>query len=186
VKIGILATPESLGGHIKTLLKCHIDVVKVERSHQLNEIDGLIISGEDNVELEELILNLKLVNKILKMAKNDFPIFGISEGTSILSKNKGKSLGLIDISVNLDSKNYYFQTFLEIPALGETPFKGVFTKDLYIEKVAPNVGILCKMVNGKIVFVRQGNFLVATFHPELAHDLRIHKYFIKIVKDGLT
>jgi len=36
---------------------------------------------------------------------------------------------------------------------------------------------------GAAVMARQGNVLVASFHPELTSDMRIHRYFIGMVKE---
>ena len=38
---------------------------------------------------------------------------------------------------------------------------------------------------GRIVAVRQANVLATAFHPELTGDLRVHRYFVDIVRDAL-
>jgi 5'-phosphate synthase pdxT subunit len=35
---------------------------------------------------------------------------------------------------------------------------------------------------GEPVMARQGNILVASFHPELSGDLTVHRYFLDMVK----
>ena len=37
---------------------------------------------------------------------------------------------------------------------------------------------------GRIVAVRQGNLLATSFHPELTGDLRVHRYFVDMVRDA--
>jgi len=44
---------------------------------------------------------------------------------------------------------------------------------------------LCQGSPNQIFFVRQGNYLAAAFHPELANDLRAHKYFLQMIKDNI-
>jgi 5'-phosphate synthase pdxT subunit len=34
----------------------------------------------------------------------------------------------------------------------------------------------------KILMARQGNLLVAAFHPELTADLRVHEYFLQLCR----
>ena len=34
----------------------------------------------------------------------------------------------------------------------------------------------------KIIAVRQGNLLATSFHPEVTDDLRIHRYFLDLVR----
>jgi pyridoxal 5'-phosphate synthase pdxT subunit len=35
---------------------------------------------------------------------------------------------------------------------------------------------------GRIVAVRQGNLLATSFHPEITGDLRVHRYFVELVR----
>jgi pyridoxal 5'-phosphate synthase pdxT subunit len=38
---------------------------------------------------------------------------------------------------------------------------------------------------GRIVAVRQGHLLATAFHPELAGDLRVHRYFVEMVRKAM-
>ncbi|MGB9683131.1 MAG: pyridoxal 5'-phosphate synthase glutaminase subunit PdxT, partial [bacterium] len=68
---------------------------------------------------------------------------------------------------------------LSIPIIGEPPFKGIFIRAPYIETVGPEVNILCKLDDEKIVMAEYKNMLVCAFHPELTNDLRIHRFFLE-------
>ena len=46
-----------------------------------------------------------------------------------------------------------------------------------VERVGPGVEVLAEH-DGTPVFGRDGNVLFATFHPELAGDLRVHQLFL--------
>ena len=59
----------------------------------------------------------------------------------------------------------------------------VFIRAPYIESVGPNVDILAK-VDSNIVAAREKNMLVTSFHPELTSDLKVHKYFLDIIKEA--
>jgi hypothetical protein len=39
-------------------------------------------------------------------------------------------------------------------------------------------------LDGEPVLVRQGRFLVASFHPELTADTRVHQLFLELVQEG--
>jgi 5'-phosphate synthase pdxT subunit len=39
---------------------------------------------------------------------------------------------------------------------------------------------------GVPVLLRDGRFLVASFHPELTGDTRVHERFLELVKEGLS
>ncbi len=39
-------------------------------------------------------------------------------------------------------------------------------------------------LDGEPVLLRQGRFLVATFHPELTDDTRVHELFLDAVREA--
>ena len=55
------------------------------------------------------------------------------------------------------------------------------TPPMYINKVEGDAEILAE-VGGHIVAARQGNQLVTAFHPELNDDVRVHQYFLNMIK----
>ena len=70
-----------------------------------------------------------------------------------------------------------FETDVELP--GERrPLRAVFIRAPWIEEVGPDVEVLAE-VDGHPVLARQGRFLVASFHPELTDDTRLHELFLK-------
>jgi glutamine amidotransferase PdxT len=40
---------------------------------------------------------------------------------------------------------------------------------------------MCEALFGTIVIAESGNILVATFHPRLRDDTRVHEYFLRKV-----
>ncbi len=62
-----------------------------------------------------------------------------------------------------------------------TKITGIFIRAPRIIKYGDNVEILSK--DNEIIFARQGNILVSTFHPEISKTEEIHKYFLTFVKN---
>lgn len=189
LKIGVLAQ-NTFDKHRVLLEALDCEIIKVEKVEDIAEIQGLIISGPNSLVINNLV-QLELEDRIKEFAAKDFPIFGICGGMILLSKNlvdHGQSkLGLMDIDIAeepITSHDINLATNLLIPALGSTPFPAIFLNAPYIKRIKPNVGILAEY-NGKIVFVRQGNMLASSFHPELASDNRVHQYFINMVKEHI-
>ncbi len=60
------------------------------------------------------------------------------------------------------------------------PFRAVFIRAPYIERVRGEVEVLAEFAD-KIVAARQGRLLATAFHPELAGDARVHRYFVEMV-----
>ena len=62
-------------------------------------------------------------------------------------------------------------------------FVGVFIRAPYVVNVADEVEVLSKH-GERIVAARQGQFLAASFHPELTDDHRVTAYFVEMVKEA--
>jgi 5'-phosphate synthase pdxT subunit len=60
--------------------------------------------------------------------------------------------------------------------------RGVFIRAPWIEEAGPEVEVLAE-VDGHPVLARQGRFLVASFHPELTDDTRVHERFLELIRE---
>ena len=70
-----------------------------------------------------------------------------------------------------------FETAAQFAGIGEVPM--VFIRGPYIVDAGRPVEVLAR-VDGRIVAARQENMLVTAFHPELAHNERIHRLFLEM------
>lgn len=186
MKIGILTSKENLNHYEKLVKKSHLEILPVKVAEDFKNIRGLIITS-DNIITIDKIISPQTGKMISQLAKKDFPILGTGLGVLLLAKNNNlgiKGFNLMDIEIIYQNNNEFTEN-IDIPVLGYHPYKAFFKGDLYIKSIAPNVGILAQMTKGKIIFVRQGNFLAATFNPEGSPDTRIYEYFSKIVKKYL-
>lgn len=162
--------------------------VPVKYVRDLEGLDGLILPGGESTTLGKLMAKHGLDAAIKERAEAGLPVYGTCAGLILLARDIPGSeqprLGLMDITVK---RNAYgrqvdsFETDLDIPALGETPFRAVFIRAPYIEAVGPGVEVLAEH-GGKIVAARQGRYLVSAFHPELTGDPRLHAYFLEMCR----
>ena len=88
----------------------------------------------------------------------------------------GRIAGLVRVERNafgrqLDS----FEAELDVPVLGATPVHAVFIRAPIIERTGPDVDVLARLDDGRVVAVRQRNVLATAFHPELAGETRFHR-----------
>jgi pyridoxal 5'-phosphate synthase pdxT subunit len=60
---------------------------------------------------------------------------------------------------------------------GAGDMEAVFIRAPIIRRAGPEVSVLAEY-EGDPVLVEQGRHLVATFHPELTNDPRVHKLFL--------
>src|SRR5881396_1830292 len=109
----------------------------------------------------------------------DRPIFGTCAGMIVLDRNH---LGLVDVEV---ARNAFgrqiasFETDLAVEGEDE-PVHAVFIRAPWVAEAGPSVEVLAE-VDGHPVLARQGRFLVASFHPELTDDTRLHERFLALV-----
>lgn len=186
--IGSLGLQGAYVMHQQALKACGVSAPIVKTPEDILACDALVMPGGESTTMGLLMQRFNVGEAILHFASQGKPIFGTCAGMILLARKIIGSdqyrLGLMDIAVHrnafgrqLDS----FTTSLTIPALGAPDFPAVFIRAPVIEKtLSLDVEVLCSFEN-KPIFVKQGQFLAAAFHPELSHDLRIHQYFIKMV-----
>ena len=82
-----------------------------------------------------------------------------------------------------------FESDVQLDEIEGVPFHAVFIRAPWVEKVGSGVTVLGRVTSqddaGRIVAVRQGNLLATSFHPELTGDLRVHRYFVEMVREAL-
>ncbi|HYP42015.1 MAG TPA: pyridoxal 5'-phosphate synthase glutaminase subunit PdxT [Chloroflexia bacterium] len=187
MKIGVLALQGAFREHIEALHRLGVETVEVRLPEQLEGLDGLIIPGGESTAIGKLAAKYGLQEAIRRYAEMGKPVYGTCAGMILLSKDAGRDqplLGMMNVKVErnafgrqLDS----FETELDIPALGEEPFPGIFIRAPKIESVGDGVEVVAALPDGTPVAARQDNMLVTAFHPELTDDLRFHKYFLSII-----
>ena len=68
-----------------------------------------------------------------------------------------------------------FEADLPVPVLGDQPVHGVFIRAPIIDRTGPDVDVLARLEDGRIVAVRERNVIATAFHPELAGETRFHR-----------
>jgi len=191
VKIGVLALQGAVTEHIQMLSALDTEAVPIRLPSELDGLDALVIPGGESTTISKLLSDYGLMEPIRKLAEQGVPIFGTCAGLVLLAKKvsnlETESIGAMDIEVKRNAFGRQVDSFeadLNIPALGNGTFHGVFIRAPIIEKTERGVEVLCQL-NGKPVAVRQGKLLACAFHPELTDDLRFHKYFLDLVKEKL-
>jgi 5'-phosphate synthase pdxT subunit len=191
VKIGVLALQGAVTEHMQMLSALDTEAIPIRLPSDLDGLDALVIPGGESTTISKLLSDYGLMEPIRKLAEQGFPIFGTCAGLVLLAKKvsnlETESIGAMDIEVKRNAFGRQVDSFeadLNIPALGNGAFRGVFIRAPIIEKTERGVEVLCQL-NDRPVAVRQGKLLACAFHPELTDDIRFHKYFLDLVKEKL-
>ena len=181
-RIGVLALQGAFREHLQTLAAIGVEGVPVRLPEDLDGLDGLIIPGGESTTMRKLIDRWGLREPILRLARHGAPLFGTCAGMIVLSKEiaggEEPVLPLLDVTVERNAFGRQLDSFeaqLSVPVLGDTPVHGVFIRAPIIERAGPDVDVLAKLDDGRIVAVREGNVIATAFHPELAGETRFHR-----------
>jgi pyridoxal 5'-phosphate synthase pdxT subunit len=178
LRIGVLAVQGNFREHAAVLTRLGAEPVEVRKPEQLESLDGLIIPGGESTAITRLMRLYGIEDAIRRFRG---PVFGTCAGMILLDRDH---LGLVDVAV---SRNAYgrqvasFEADLEL-AGEEEPLRGVFIRAPRVAAAGPDVEVLAEH-DGEPVLLRDGRFLVASFHPELTDDTRVHERFLQLVEE---
>lgn len=191
MRIGVLALQGAFKEHADVLKHMGVEALPVRLPEELDSLDGLIIPGGESTTISRLMLDFGLMQPLRDLINSGLPVLGTCAGMVLLAQEVSdfslETLGLMSITVRRNifgSQVDSFEADLEVPALGQQPFHAIFIRAPVIEKADSRVEILAKLPNGTIVAARQGKMLAIAFHPELAGDLRLHRYFLDKITSG--
>src|SRR3954471_22373454 len=178
MKIGVLAVQGNFREHAAMLRRLGVEPVEVRKPEQLEGLDGLVIPGGESTAMLRLVRLYGLEDAIREVAR---PGFGTCAGMILLDRNH---LGVLDLEV---ARNAYgrqvasFEADLELAGEDE-PLRGVFIRAPGVAEAGPEVEVLAEP-DGEPVLLRDGRVLVASFHPELTGDMRVHERFLDLVRE---
>jgi 5'-phosphate synthase pdxT subunit len=132
--------------------------------------------------MRKLIDRWSLREPHMDFAATGAPLFGTCAGMIVLSKQiiggEAPVLSLLDVTVERNAFGRQLDSFeadLSVPILGDTMVHAVFIRAPVIESVGPDVDVLARLDDGRIVAVRERNVIATSFHPELAGETRFHR-----------
>jgi len=168
-----------------------VEAVEVKNSRDLTGVDALVIPGGESTTVMKLLNRFSLDRPIVARVRAGMPLWGTCMGMIVAAREVADvaqpTLNLIDVTVRRNAfgrQNESAEMDLSIAVLGEAPFPAIFIRAPWIERCGPGVELLAQR-DGHGVMVRQNNVLATSFHPELAGDLRVHRYFLDmLVKQG--
>jgi pyridoxal 5'-phosphate synthase pdxT subunit len=154
------------------------EAVEVRKPEQLDGLDGLVIPGGESTTFMRL-MRLYGLDEAVRRFRG--PVLGTCAGMIVLDR---AHLGLVGLETD---RNAYgrqvasFEADLELDGEDE-PLRGVFIRAPRVRETGPDVDVLAEL-DGEPVLLREGRFLVASFHPELTDDTRVHERFLGLVRE---
>jgi pyridoxal 5'-phosphate synthase pdxT subunit len=182
MKIGVLALQGAFREHLDTLASIGVEGVRVREPRDLEGVSGLILPGGESTTMRQLIERWGLRQPILDLAESGAPIFGTCAGMIVLAREiaggEEPILPLLDVTVERNAFGRQLESFeadVPVDVLGATPVHAVFIRAPIVERTGPEVDVLARLDDDRVVAVRQRNVLATAFHPELAGETRFHR-----------
>ncbi len=182
MRIGVLALQGAFREHLSTLDAIGVEGVAVRLPSDLDGVSGLILPGGESTTMRNLIDRWALRQPILDLAASGAPLFGTCAGMIVMAREIAGGdepvLPLLDVTVERNAFGRQLDSFeadLAVPILGDQPVHGVFIRAPVIERAGPDVDVLARLDDGRVVAVRERNIIATAFHPELAGETRFHR-----------
>jgi 5'-phosphate synthase pdxT subunit len=188
-KVGVLSLQGDFAAHGAALERAGAVPVYVRERSQLGEIDGLILPGGESSTMLKLLHYEDLFDDVADFGRRK-PVFGTCAGAILMAKDvtnpAQESLGLLDIEVERNA--YGRQLDSRVVDLDPAPefekrtapgkLEAVFIRAPIIRRTGDGIRVLAEYA-GDPVLIEKGPHLVATFHPELTKDSRVHSLFLE-------
>jgi pyridoxal 5'-phosphate synthase pdxT subunit len=195
--IGVLALQGDVREHLRALAECGAAGHPVRRPGELDAVDALVIPGGESTTMSNLAVSFGLLDPIRKRIAGGMPVYGSCAGMIMLAttvldgREDQESFGGIEMTVRRNAFGRQVDSFeapVEIDGIAGGDFHAVFIRAPWVEEVASGVRVMGRVTSGpaagRIVAVQQGNLLATAFHPELTGDLRVHRHFVELVRQG--
>jgi len=194
----VLALQGDVREHLYALAEADALARPVRRPDELDGVDGLVIPGGESTTMSKLAIEFGLLDPIRSRIAGGMPMYGSCAGMIMLAtevldgRADQRAFGGIDMTVRRNAFGRQVDSFeapVDIEGIDGGSFHAVFIRAPWVERVGPDAQVLGQVTTGpaagRIVAVRQANVLATAFHPELTGDLRVHRYFVDIVRDSL-
>ncbi len=184
VLCGVLAVQGSFGLHGRTLERCGVAWREVRTPADLEGLTHIILPGGESTTMHKLGAHYGLLAPLARAIGNGMAAFGTCAGAILLGEGPPPPprLGLAPLVVVRNAYGRQKESFtadIALPSLGGT-FRGIFIRAPKIElppAPPPGVEVLGRCDDAPVM-VKYGRILLATFHPELTDETRVHRFFL--------
>lgn len=175
--IGVLALQGAFQKHALSLQKVGIETVFVRTPAELHQCAGLVIPGGESTTMRRLLQEMDMLSTLREYSQHH-PVFGTCAGLILMAAD----LGVIDVEIERNGFGSQVHSFShQLESVDYPELTGIFIRAPRIRQCGKDVEVLATY-KGEPVLVKNGQYLAATFHPELTDDLRLHRTFVSMVK----
>ncbi len=190
MKVGVLALQGNVPEHLRALagLLPRGDLIAVRYPRELAEVEALFLPGGESTTIARLLRETELWEPLAVRLHEGLPVLATCAGLILLARRLAPSpfgrdpatFGVLDVTVRRNDYGAQRESFegpVRVEGLSGPPFPGVFIRAPRILEVGRGADPFA-WKGSEVVGVRTGTCWGTTFHPELSHDLRVHRLFL--------
>jgi 5'-phosphate synthase pdxT subunit len=185
-KVGVLALQGAVRPHVAILAALGATPVEVRTPSQLDDVAALVLPGGESTTMSKLLDTSGLRSPLAERLAAGMPALGTCAGMILLAREvldgrpDQRSFGSIDIAVRRNAFGRQVDSFeADLRVSGDpVPLHAAFIRAPVIEEAGPQVDVLAS-VGDRPVLARQGPVIVASFHPELTDEPRLHHLLLE-------
>jgi 5'-phosphate synthase pdxT subunit len=182
-KIGVLALQGDFEAHRKALQRAGAEVTEIRNAEDLQALDGLVIPGGESTTMLKLLHQQNLFSPLREFGQRK-PIFGTCAGAILLASEvinpAQESLGLLDFTIERNGYGRQVDSRIAKIEIEGQSAEAVFIRAPIIRRTGPHARVLASYMDAPVL-IEEGKHLVATFHPELSAEDRVHRRFVEKV-----
>jgi 5'-phosphate synthase pdxT subunit len=185
--IGVLALQGDFREHIQAVTACGHEALEVRRVSELDQCQALILPGGESTTIALLARKFELIEPLKNRIAQGMPTYGSCAGMILLADRivdgvEGQeTFGGIDMTVRRNAFGRQVDSFESELDFAGHQLRAVFIRAPWVEDLGSEVDVISsvKTPTGELhpVAVRYKHLLATSFHPELTHDLAVHRYF---------
>lgn len=194
MRVGILAVQGDFDAHARVLQRLRCDYRLVRQPEELDGLDALILPGGESTAMLKL-LEPEAFRDRLQAFVREHAVLGTCAGAILMAQRvtdpAQDSLGLLDVTAARNAYGRQIDSSIRrarvspefVPGLGEE-LETVLIRAPRFRDLGPGVRVAAA-VDGEPVLLTQGHVVAASFHPELGHEDKVHRWFLDRVGSGL-
>lgn len=184
MKVGVLALQGDVREHLSVFRALEAAAVPVKTAADLEAVDAVVLPGGESTTIGYLLAEHGMTDLLRKRLEDGMPAMGTCAGTIVLAREvlggDIPKIGVLDAVVHRNAYGRQVDSFegtVDVRGVGDVG--AIFIRAPIVESVGEGVDVLATDDREHPVVLRQGRILAATFHPEIAGDAGLHRYFLE-------
>lgn len=175
--VGVLALQGDFAAHRRVIEGLGAQVREVRTPPDLDGIGALVLPGGESTTMTLGIAREGLEQPLRDLAASGVPILATCAGLIVLDR---EHLAVLDMRAERNAFGRQVRSFeadVSLEGFGD-PLHAVFIRAPWVAEHGDDVEAIGEL-DGHVIAVRSGLIIAVAFHPELAGEVRLHRWLVE-------